>query len=226
MRIGDHDFVPYVLGAEHVGGVGRRVAALPGTRFLDVLDPASAPFFHRLHAANALAFGDMGMPAWVQLDCATLPSAMIGFALRRGDMPEDLAARLEDAVAAQAPAVGPAQADDLMPLSAFCAVHTREPDTVVAFTWFSLLPGLDLGLRTKAMGLLILRARRQIGVTRRAGPVRALHERLGPLTVLRDRPTIHPAADDTMVYELAVPPAPVLQALVLEGGRSSPDASP
>ena len=210
MRIGPHDFLPYILGAEAIGGVGRRVAALPATRFLDVLDPESAPFFHRLRAANAHAFGGLGMPDWVQLDCATLPSAMIGFALPARAVPAGLGEALHEGL----PEPGP---EELVPMSAFCALHTRTPDTVVACTLFSLLPGLELGLRTKAMGLLVLRARTQIGVTRRAGPVRALHERIGALRVLQDRPPVHPRAAESMVYELTVPPPAVLQALVLEG---------
>jgi len=210
MQIGGHDLVPYVLGAEHVGGVARRVAALPGTRFLDVLEDENLPFFHLLSAANVLAFGEMGMPAWVQLDCATLPSAMIGFALRRAEVPPGLWSRLAESRAALDPAA-------LVPVSAFCAVHTRKPGTVVAFTLFSLLPGLGLGLRTKAMGLLVLRAQRQIGVTRRDGPVRRLHESIGPVRVIRDRPAAHPDAENSMVYELEVPPPAVLQDLVLSG---------
>lgn len=223
MQIGPHDLIPYVLGAEQVGGVARRVAALPGTRFLDVLADENLAFFRLLSAANALAFGDLGMPAWVQLDCATLPSAMIGFALPRAEVPADLWGRLAQSHAGCFPPeeghgaqvlVG---AEDLVPVSAFCAVPSTQPGTVVAFTLFSLLPGLGLGLRTKAMGLLVLRAQRQIGVTRRDGPVRRLHERIGPLRVLRDRPAAHPDAENSMVYELEVPAPAVLQDLVLGG---------
>lgn len=218
MQIGDHDLVPYVLGSEHVGGVARRVAALPGTRFLDVLGDESLDFFRLLNAANALAYGPMGMPAWVQLDCATLPSAMVGFALPRLDVPPELWSRLGGAYTERFPhEAAPEGYEGIVPVSAFCAVPTGQPGTVVAFTLFSLLSGLGLGLRTKAMGLLVLRAQRQIGVTRREGSARRLHEKIGPLQVLRDRPAAHPDARGSMVYELTVPPPAALQDLVLRG---------
>ena len=86
MRVGDHDLVPYVLGTRRFAKNIARQSPLEGTRFFDVLDDESVTFFRLVNAGNAVAFGDIGMPAWVQLDCATIPSAMIGFALRRPDV--------------------------------------------------------------------------------------------------------------------------------------------
>ncbi|MDA1196247.1 MAG: hypothetical protein O2894_13840 [Planctomycetota bacterium] len=215
MQIEGVRFVPFVLGVPRLVAPWVQRSPLADTRLIDVLAPASAPFFDLLLRGNALAFGAASMPGWVQLDCATLPSAMIGFALARADVPAGLAARLGDL---------PVDSDALVPVCEFCAALTPEPGTVSAFSLFSLLPGLRLGVRAKALALLLMDARRQMGVTRREGPVRRTHELFGPLRVLADRTVVHPAAEDTMIYELDVPPAAVLEALVRTGARPPIDA--
>lgn len=208
VRIGDLDFVPFVLGMPRFVAPWAARSPIAGTRMLDVLAPEHAPFFDRLLRGNALAFGEHAMPAWVQLDCVTLPSAMIGFALEARHVPAALAARLGEDVRA-----------GLVPVAEFGGVLTPEAGTVMGFSLYSLLPGRRLGVRAKALALLLMGATRQVGVTRRDGPVRRAHEAFGPLRVLADRPAVHPSSADTMVYELAVPEARVLEALVRTGAR-------
>ena len=207
MRIGNLDVVPFVLGLPRFVAPWAARSPLAGTRLLDVLAPEHAPFFARLLEGNALAFGEHAMPAWVQLDCVTLPSAMIGFALDGADVPDELAARLSQ----------PPRAGELVPVAEFGGVCTPEPGTIVGFSLYALLPGLRLGVRAKALALLLMGARRQVGITRREGPVRRAHETFGPLRVLADRPAVHPNPQDTIVYELEVPDAATLEALVRTG---------
>lgn len=170
---------------------------------LDVLDPAHAPFFERLRLANAHAFGDIGMPAWVQLDCATLPTAMIGFARRA----RDLAPSLRPIFAS----TGEHHDDDLVPVAEYCALPTPVVDEVVGFSLFSLEPGL--GLRAKAMALLAYGARRQLGMTQRDNTALKTHCRLGVLDIVQVGVAVHSRPLTTLVYRLDVPDEQTLAAI-------------
>jgi hypothetical protein len=218
VRAGGLDFVPFVLGAARLSSSLAERSPLEGTVFLDVLDAGSAPFFQLLNAGNALAFGDMAMPAWVQLDCATLPTVTSGFALPRAVLPGEVWRRLVAARGERFPqAPGLDDHDGLVPVSEFAAGFSAEAGTVVGFSMFSLLPGLRLGVRSKALGLLLMGARRHVGVTRRDGPERRAQEVFGPLRVLADRPAALPDPGNTIVYEVDVPAPEVLARIVREG---------
>lgn len=215
MRVGEFEFVPFVLGLPRFVAPWAGRSPVAGTRLLDVLAPEQATFFQLLTAGNALAYGERAMPAWVQLDCVTLPSAMIGLALRAADVPADLRARFGSALEGY---------EGLVPVAEFGGVCTPESGTIVGFSLFSLLAGLRLGVRAKALALACMGATAQIGITRRAGPVRRAHEVFGPLRVLADQPAVHPSAADTLVYELTVPPRAVLEVLVRTGAQPALDA--
>lgn len=180
---------------------------------IDVLDDAAdnkaVAFFRLMNAANARAFADLGMPAWVQLDCATLPTAMVGFALRRTDVD----ARAGNGVVAdlEARAGLAVHDDDLVPVAEYCALATPEAGHVVGFSLFSLVPGL--GLRAKALGLLVMQARVQTGVTQVGNTALSTHCRFGPLLVEKRGVQVHSKPGSTLVYRLQVPPAPVLTSL-------------
>ncbi len=173
---------------------------------LDVLAPSSVAFFRLLLAGNARAFGGMAIPAWVQLDCATLPTAMVGFARRARDVDDDVRADL--CLRAELPGVDD---DDLIPLAEFCALPTPRAGHVVGFSLFSLLPGL--GLRAKALGLLVQQALTQTGITQIDNAALRTHCRLGPLVVDQVGVQVHSKPGTTLVYTLSVPPSSTLQAL-------------
>jgi hypothetical protein len=174
--------------------------------FIDVLAPSSARFFQLLLAGNARAFGGMAIPAWVQLDCATLPTAMIGFARRAADVDSDLRTDL-------CRRAGLAAIDDrdLLPLAEFCALPTPRHGHVVGFSLFSLVPGL--GLRAKALGLLVQQATTQTGITQVDNTALRTHCRLGVLHIDQVGVQVHSKPGSTLVYTLTVPPPPVLVSL-------------
>lgn len=207
--------VPFVLGhGPWIDGfraaIDDALGADGGAVVKDVLDDDSADFFALVNAANARAFGGLSMPAWVQLDCATLPTAMVGFAMKA----RELDASLVDDLAARAGV--PVGDDDLVPVAEYCALPTPEPGHVVGFSLFSLVAGL--GLRVKALGLFSLQARVQTGITQ-ADPLRPLqgalrtHCRLGPLVVEKRGVRVHSKPGTTLVYRLQVPPSSTLAAL-------------
>ncbi len=204
MEVEGRDYIPFVLGLPSFAATLAESTCISGTRCLDVLDEANAGFFQLVNRGNALAYGEAAMPDWVQLDCATLPTSMVGFALARDDVPGDLLAQLD------------AGDEALVPVAEFCAAYTAEPGTVVGFSMFSLIPGMRLGARSKALALQCMGAKKQIGVTRSEGPERRSQELFGPLRVLADRPSVHPNPD-TIVYEIDVPPPDVLERIVRTG---------
>ena len=185
---------------------------------IDVLDDSKG-FFDLVNAANAKAFGDMGMPAWVQLDCATLPTAMVGFAARKRHLDQmglhslvvDLARRA--GLAADDDPDDGLDDDDLVPLAEYCALPTPDVGHVVGFSLFSLVPGL--GLRAKAAGLFAMEARVQTGVTQTTNTALKTHCRLGPLVVEKRGVQVHSKPGTTIVYRLQVPPPSTLAALAV-----------
>lgn len=206
--------VPFVFGhGPWLEGWRARVPTMADAEdavAVDVLAPDSVPFFKLMLAGNARAFGDIGMPAWVQLDCATLPTAMIGFARRAGDIDAggeggvvaDLGARAGlDAIAS----------DQLVPLAEYTALCTPAAGDVVGFSLFSLLPGL--GLRAKALALLVMGARHQTGITQIDNIALRTHARFGPLTIVRLGVEVHSRPTTTLVYRLAVPDDDTLRGL-------------
>lgn len=212
--------IPFVFGhGAWLSGWRARVPTMPDAEdavVVDVLAETSVPFFKLMLAGNARAFGDIGMPAWVQLDCATLPTCMIGFARRAGDIDAGVEGGVVADLAARAglDAVDP---DQLVPLAEYTALCTPAVGDVVGFSLFSLLPGL--GLRAKALALLVMGARHQTGITQIDNIALRTHARFGPLEVVRLGVEVHSRPRTTLVYRLAVPDDDTLRALA-RGDRS------
>lgn len=222
MQIGTTDVLPFLLGTAAVSG--DLLARAPGAdvRFVEASAPDNAVFFRLLNVGNALAYGGLGMPDWVQLDCCTLPSVMAGFALRRRDLDPVLVDALLHGYGARFGAAADLGDDEWIPVSEYCALPTVTPGLVIGTSLFSLVRGLRLGLRSKALGLLVLRATRQWGVTQRDSHGERAHRRLGALRVVRDRLPIHPRAADSYLYELEVPSEEQLLRLYLDGVAPAP----
>lgn len=221
--------VPFVFGhGPWLQAFAARVPAMAdcdAVVVVDVLDDRSVPFFRLMNAANARAFGDLGMPAWVQLDCATLPTAMIGFAAKKRDTDPALVADL-----LQRAGLADLDDDALIPLAEYCALPTPEAGHVVGFSLFSLRPGL--GTRAKALGLLAMGAQVQTGITQlradNSGASNAAlrtHCRFGPLRIEQLQVRVH-SKPGTLVYRLQVPPPSTLIELCTGSLRRVPWPGP
>ncbi len=205
--------VPFIFGhGPWLEGWRHRVPAMAdvvggdGAVVVDVLDADSTPFFRLMGAANARAFGDLGMPAWVQLDCATLPTAMVGFARRARDLDSGLVDDLRSRASLAAIAD-----DQLVPVAEYTALCTPVAGDVVGFSLFSLLPGL--GVRAKALALLVMGAQTQTGITQIDNIALKTHARFGSLEVVRLGVEVHSRPQTTLVYRLAVPDEASLTAM-------------
>lgn len=176
---------------------------------LDVADEENAEFCAILNRSNQLAFGgpkDMGMPMWVMLDCAILPTAMIGFMLDSEDVPDDLWELLD-------------LDDDYegwVPISEYCAALSVEPGCVSGFSLHSHLSRMGIATRTKSLALAVLKATSQIGVTQFTNPAIRVHAKFGPMEILLHRPSVHTHATDSFVYRIELPALETLEELACE----------
>lgn len=204
--------VPFVFGhGPWLSTWQQAIPAMPDATpavVLDVLEPKNAIFFQLMNVANARAFGDIGMPAWVQLDCATLPTAMIGFAVRK----DGLDASLVDDLRRRA-GLSIVDDDQLIPLAEYTALPSPQAGHVVGFSLFSLVPGL--GLRAKAMALLAMGAVEQTGITQVDNLALKTHARFGPLEIIKVGVEVHSKPRTTLVYRLRVPSTSILTALAV-----------
>lgn len=184
---------------------------------VDVFDEATVPFFQLMNVANAMAYGSLGMPAWVQLDCCTMPSAMIGYACRRRDCEPALWERWHERVTQHVSAdAGDAlrDFDGWLPISSFAGLPSTRADVIVGVSLYSLLLGQGLGLRTKALALFAHQAPWQLGITQYDNRAVRTHCALGPLEVVAPRAWPHDRALNTFTYRLRVPDDETLLALI------------
>ncbi|MGM0556801.1 MAG: hypothetical protein ACQEVA_10525 [Myxococcota bacterium] len=166
---------------------------------LAIEDDSNAEFAHILNRGNQNAFGgpqDMGMPLWVMLDCGILPSAVAGYMLPRDVVSDEIVQKLSV----------PDDYDGYVPVSEYCACPTIRQGEVCGFSLHSHLVGRGIATRTKALGLCVYNASRQIGVTQFSNPAIRVHVRFGPLEVLIHRPAVHTHSEDSFVYGLDLPP--------------------
>lgn len=229
MKIDRVDYQPFIFGHQPLAHRLVERCPIDEVQFLDVLSREGLPFFRLLNAGNQLAFGAFGMPAWVQVDCANLPSAMIGFALPRKHVEPSLWQALVSRVRLT---FGPPAAAELaayrglVPVSEYCALPSYEPGVVVGFSLFSIVRGANLGVRSKALALRCYGARRQVGVTQYGNPAVRSHCAFGPLEILAPRAAPHSQPEDTFVYGVAVPRAARLDALIASGRPETPAPEP
>lgn len=195
-------------------------------RLLGSLRPETTGFQRLLNCANHMAFEGLGMPAWVQLDCCTLPGAFFGFGIPKHRLPAELWSRMmEQCQRLFGSETGLEDYTGLVPISGFCALPSGRADTVVGVSMFSLVHGQGLGLRAKALSLLCQGARTQLGVTQYDNPALRTHTRLGSLEILAPQVASHSRADSSFSYQLDVPPPETLRRICLGQVPPRPPAS-
>lgn len=155
--------------------------------------PESERFHQLLHRMNAHAFGGMGMPMWVQFDCAALPSVFIGFTAAASQLSDDLVR-----------ALGAAPGERVPVAEALC-VPSATAGTWVSVSLACVLPGFGLGLASKLLGLAACRVERALGITQYTNESIHTHIQLGPMRIVQPRVPFHTRADQTFLYELTRP---------------------
>lgn len=200
----DSKLIPYILThRRNLPFLDLTVDIGQELKIICIDDDESGDFCSLLNRSNQEAFGgpdSMGMPLWVMLDCAILPSAMIGFMLPRSETPQEILHKLDV----------DDDYDGFVPVSEYCACPTVEPKCVSGFSLHSHLVGHGVATRTKALALAIYGAEHQIGVTQFYNPAIRVHVRFGAMEMFIHRPTVHTYPEDSFVYRLQLPPRDIL----------------
>ncbi|HEX7841135.1 MAG TPA: hypothetical protein VF469_26840 [Kofleriaceae bacterium] len=168
---------------------------------IDPLKLSSEQFLTLLQRLDGLTFGPEGMPMprWVFYDCAELPAAIFGFALRAADT--------DPRLAAQYPV--PKGYAGLVPVSMWAGLPMFRPGHWFGHNLSSLAPVADrvapgmslkgLGSVTKALGMKALRVRRLYGATQWASAALFIHSKFGPLELVTAYTPAHSEAE-TLTY--------------------------
>lgn len=201
----DHHLVPYVLTTRrNLSYLDLDIEIGTELEVLTVEDEANAEFCSILNQSNQEAFGgpdSMGMPLWVLLDCAILPSAVAGFMLPVDRTPDEILDKLEI----------DEDYDGYVPISEYCGSPTVEADSVSGFSLHSHLVGHGIATRTKALAMAIYGAKSQVGVTQFYNPAIRVHVRFGAMEILIHRPAVHTYPEDSFVYRLELPQKSLLE---------------
>jgi nucleoside-diphosphate-sugar epimerase len=155
------------------------------------------------------------MPLWVFLDCCTLPSAMFGFEVPRDALP-----------AAWADALDPGGRLGWVGVSEYVGLPSAVPGRLVGVSLFSLAHGHRLGTRSKALGLLAMRATSHVGVAQYRNAAVRLHLHFDDLEVTAARAPVHSRPDETFVYRCGVPDPGRLLAMVRGHGIERRERAP
>ena len=170
-------------------------------------------FFNLLKVLDKNSFQEsgMGMDNWVFLDCAIMPSAIVGFAIHSSK------ASLEILETYQVDK----SYDGFIPLSMFIAIPMVRKDYWFAHNLSSSNSFLKnklrgLGLLTKAMGIKTLKIKNLMGATQWSNNSLKVHTRLAKLKLESAHTPIH-SHPDSIIYSCEFHPGDIENALVREG---------
>jgi hypothetical protein len=165
------------------------------TVFIDMMDESNNDFFEILNQMDGLAYGDksLAMPKWVSVDCALLPSVIIGLAKPYGAVDQKIIESFEI----------PDGYKGFVPLTEFSAIPKLEKDTFVAHTLASIENGKHLGLMTKALGLKMLNAHNVYGIAQYSNPSLRIHSKIADMEIVDPKCSIH-SSGSTFIYRSGV----------------------
>jgi len=179
-------------------------------------DPKNLHYHHAINRLNGLAYGgkDMGMPAWVQIDCGILPSAFIGFALPAPLLPEKLKWQMD-------------VTDDvgIVPVAEAISIPTVQPGKYTSFSMCSVIPGKQLGYASKLLSLKAYGCRKTLGVAQFDNFALRIHTRFGALEIVEPHVPYHTCPENTFVYGCDLRGGSVLDVLE-RGGVVDDDREP
>ena len=168
------------------GAKGKKAA------FIDVLNPKHAGFIELVNRLDGLSYGNknLAIPKWVQLDCASLPSGIVGLAMTAKDLPQDIKERFE--IESDYPG--------LVPVSEYCAIPSAG-GSWIGHTCASLMEGSGLGLFTKVLALAVYQAQRLRGISQYENTAVKLHTRISNLALASAVTPAHGEPWNTFVYQ-------------------------
>ncbi len=212
----EQGFVPYAFGSRpnlellHPAPFGAELTMIPAD------DEEHLAFHHFVNRLNGLAYGgkDMGMPAWVQIDCGILPSAFIGFALPPERLPEKLKWQL-----------GIGNHEGLVPISEAISIPTAQNSRWMSYSMSTVIPGKKVGFASKVLSLRAYGCRSTLGVAQFDNFALCLHTRFGALEILEPHVPYHTCPTNSFVYGLDLKGGAVLDILD-RGGEVKDEREP
>lgn len=162
-------------------------------RMLAADDPSWLNMHQLINRMNGVAYGskDMGMPAWVQIDCGVLPSAFVGFGRDAGDLPERLQWQM-----------GLSGDEGFVPVAEAISIPTIHAGLWTSFSMCTVLGGHGLGYASKLLSLRAYGARHTLGVAQYDNFSLRIHTRFGALEITEPLVRYHTCPDNTFVYRL------------------------
>lgn len=176
---------PYLIARPPVRGALAKApmgVEVPAENVFDPLVVASGPFLRLVQHLDELTFGPLGMamPSWVFYDCAVVPGAIFGFAMRT----ESVAPWVRRTLGVPSDYFG------LVPMSLFIAIPTASRASALVYSLSSInqvAPGAapeGLLRVTLAAGTEAFQTKSILGTTRWRSPKLGLYAGLGPLELV------------------------------------------
>ena len=201
-------FVPYVATSKYLlPAYNLRPFGVEAQTIL-MEKPENSAFLEAYLLSNSLSFKspNLKMPHWVMIDCALMPSAIVGFMRRREELPEDFLAHYRNDASIDLDRL------DYVPVSGQIAAATADGKSMSGFSLFSLGSSIggpkNLGLFTKALAIEVYRAARLewlYGITQYDNPAIKIHGRFSPrMEVVQPIVSLHPKKDMTLTYRMNV----------------------
>ncbi len=187
------EYVLYVLGSkDNLPGFCMNPFDLE-VHHVDPLVRSNGVFFDLINQLDGLSYGSKKMAAekWVALDCAMLPSAIVGLAKRVCDVDDEMREKFDI----------PGNYKGLVPLTEYCAIPAIKDGVWIVHTLGSVDKGKGLGLATKILALKIYQAQRIRVVAQYDNVSLRIHSRISDLKLVTALTPAHTLANSTFIYE-------------------------
>lgn len=171
-------------------------------------EPSHAPFLEAYLLSNSLSFSspNMKMPHWVLIDCALMQTAVVGFTVPVGHVPEELLAYFREDKKIDFAKL------DRIPVSGQISATNIDQNSMTGISLFSLGRQLKnagkLGLYTKTLSLETYRARSfatYYGIAQYNNPSLKVHGRFAPeMEIYQSTVLLHAMREMTFVYKMTL----------------------
>lgn len=202
--------VPYVATSERY--VDMLDLSVLGDNYLlkTLEDPEHRDFHLSYILSNAMAFGsaNLQMPGWVYIDCVTMQTAVIGFALKFDQAPKSLQFYYQDDSRIQTRNLR------YIPITGQIAGFGMDGKSMIGFSLFSLRRRLadmnipEMATITKYLGLKVYRAEERghfLGISQYNNKVLCKHALFGKKMYLDQAwMPVHTLDDITLVYDMII----------------------
>lgn len=176
-------FIPYVMGSyDNISKIKIKPFGLSMKKIF-IEDSSNKDFFNVYIDMNGLAFGkkSLGIPRWVAIDCVSLPSVTVGFALKAKDLPADVKKEL-----------GVSNPNQLVPVSEYTLLpKINQPGKFINCTLCSVVKKQGLASLSVLLGLAVYEPKEIDVVAQFADVSLKTHTKYGDLEIIIPNLDIH-----------------------------------